>query len=375
MADTTSQAAARPAHLVGQVAPSRKGLRFTDDSLAASAGLLRDASLTSRNPFLTPEWLAAWWRHFGPSRDAARVVRCEASDVRLVALLPVYLWWRKPLRVLRFLGHGPSDLLAPPTLSGASPAQTAVALRDYLADSADGWDVFIGEQLPATPSLAPQLAATVIRKEGSPSLEIRGTWEDYLSSLSANLRQQIRRRERNLARSHAVRFRLTESHDSLRDDLDVLFRLHERRWGAESRKFQSRRAFHQDFAEQAFERGWLRLWTLEVDGRPVAVWYGIRFAGIDTYYQSARDPDLEHASIGLVLLAHTIREAHRDGASEYRFGRGGEAYKYRMATRDDGLETVMVARNWRGATAVRAASCAGRLPRRPLAVVRRLIGD
>lgn len=59
----------------------------------------------------------------------------------------------------------------------------------------------------------------------------------------------------------------------------------------------------------ALDRGWLGLWTLELDDRPVAVWYGIRFAGVDTYSQSARDPGLERASIGLVLLAHSIREA------------------------------------------------------------------
>jgi CelD/BcsL family acetyltransferase involved in cellulose biosynthesis len=303
------------------------------------------------------------------------MVRCETADGRLVTVLPVYLWRRWPVRILRFIGHGPSDLLPPPVAPGAAPAHAADALRAYLTASQARWDLFIGEQIPTTAPLAGRLGATVVRREGSPSLDVRGTWEDYLSSLSANLRQQIRRRDRNLARSHAVRFRLTTSPDSLQDDLDVLFRLHRLRWGSASRKLQSRRGFHREFASVALERGWLRLWTLELDDRPVAVWYGIRFAGVDTYYLSARDPSLERESIGLVLLAHSIREAHRDGASEYRFGRGGEAYKYRLATRDDGLETFLLAKGMRGVTAMRAGQAARWLPRRPLDAVRRFAGD
>jgi CelD/BcsL family acetyltransferase involved in cellulose biosynthesis len=223
--------------------------------------------------------------------------------------------------------------------------------------------------------MAADLAAAVVRREGSPTLALGGTWDDYLASLSRNMRQQIRRRERNLARGHEVRFRLADTHHALDRDLDVLFRLHRRQWGSESRKLQSRRAFHQEFARLALDRGWLRLWTLEVDGGPVAIWYGIRFAGVDTYYQSARDPSFEGDSIGLVLLAHTIREAHQDHVSEYRFGRGGEAYKYRLATHDHGLETFMLCRTRRGRLGLYAAWAAGRLPRRSLAVVRRFLGD
>jgi CelD/BcsL family acetyltransferase involved in cellulose biosynthesis len=349
--------------------------RFTEQPLEGSEGLLTAISVASRNPFLTPEWLKAWWAHFAGRRRQARLVRCDGADGALVTVLPLYLWRRRPVRVLRFLGHGPSDLLAPPAAPGAAPAEVATALASYLAGSAPQWDVFLGEQIPAQPSLAAKLRGTVVRREGSPALAVRGTWEGYLGSLSANMRQQIRRRERNLGRNHDVRFRLAETPEALDRDLDVLFALHRRQWGSASRKLQSRRGFHDEFARLALDRDWLRLWTLELDGRPVAVWYGIRFAGVDTYYQSARDPRYERESVGLVLLAHTIREAHRDHVSEYRFGRGGETYKYRLATHDHGLETFMVCRTARGRLGLHAASAMRRLPRGPLATVRRFLGD
>jgi CelD/BcsL family acetyltransferase involved in cellulose biosynthesis len=373
MAEIMSHGAFTAAAPVDQLEVSQGGFRFRTEPV--DTALLAELAGASRSPFLTPEWLTSWWRAFGPPGRAASMVRCEAAGGRLVTVLPVYLWRRRPVRILRFIGHGPSDLLTPPAAPGATPAHAADALRAYLTASRDQWDVFIGEQIPAAEPFAGRLGATVVRQEGSPTLDVRGTWEDYLAALSANLRQQIRRRERNLARSHAVRFRLTTSPDSLQQDLDVLFRLHRLRWGSASEKLQSRRGFHREFARLALERGWLRLWTLELDDRPVAVWYGIRFAGVDTYYLSARDPSLERESIGLVLLAHSIREAHNDGSSEYRFGRGGESYKYRLATRDDALETFMLAKGMRGKTAMCAGMAVRWLPRRPLDAVRRLAGD
>lgn len=77
-------------------------------------------ALANRNPFLTPGWLTAWWTAFGPPGRAASAVRCETADGRLVTLLPLYLWRRQPVRILQFIGHGPSDLVAPAVAPGAA---------------------------------------------------------------------------------------------------------------------------------------------------------------------------------------------------------------------------------------------------------------
>jgi CelD/BcsL family acetyltransferase involved in cellulose biosynthesis len=82
------------------------------------------------------------------------------------------------------------------------------------------------------------------------------------------------------------------------------------------------------------------LWFCELDGVPAACWYGFRFAGIESHFQSGRNPRFEQESPGTVLLVRTIRAALEDGVGEYRFLRGGEAYKDRFATEDPGVETV-----------------------------------
>jgi CelD/BcsL family acetyltransferase involved in cellulose biosynthesis len=145
----------------------------------------------------------------------------------------------------------------------------------------------------------------------------------------------------------------------------TLASLHDARWAGErTGAFSAGRAeFHQDFAKTALERRWLRLWLAEVDGRAVAAWYGFRFGGAEWYYQSGRDPDWDKESVGLVLLAHTIRAAFDDGLTTYRLLRGGESYKDRFATSDPGLETVVAGSGPLGSAAQRASGAALRLRR------------
>ena len=327
--------------------------RGDDSSLRAEWTAL---AARSRNVFATPEFLSTWHRHFAADRDVA-LTPVRAADGRLLALAPLYRWRSRPLRVLRFLGHGAGDELGPicaPEDAGAAGAE----LRRLLASGELGCDVVLGEQLRGDAGWSSALGARVLAAEGSPVLHLDGTWDDYLSRKSRNLREQVRRRERKLAREHDVRFRLADGSSPLERDLAELFRLHELRWGAGGTHFARHADFHREFARLASERGWLRLWFLEVDGEPRAVWYGLRFAGVEWYYQAGRDPAWDERAVGFVLLVQTMRAALEDGVREYRFGRGGEEYKYRFADSDPGLETIAVARGAAGATAVQAARLA-----------------
>ena len=105
------------------------------------------------------------------------------------------------------------------------------------------------------------------------------------------------------------------------------------------------------------EEGLLRLWHLEIGETPVAAWLGFRVGRVESFYQAGRDPAWDHASVGLVLLAHSIRTALEDGLDEYRFLRGAEPYKYRFADEDPGVETVVVAPRapWAAAGLARSA--------------------
>jgi CelD/BcsL family acetyltransferase involved in cellulose biosynthesis len=343
-------------------APGESRLTLVDDWNAIRAEW---SALSKRDGciFGTWEWASTWWRHFGGGRRLL-LTASRRPDGSIAALLPAYEALRRPVRAARFVGHGPGDLLGPVSAPEDRPA-AAAALGEAVDGGLWGCRVFFAEKLDAT--WAPLIGGRVLRREVSPVLRTEGrTWEDFLASVSPNLREQMRARERRLSHDHDVRFRLSQDRRSLNDDLEMLFRLHDARWaGGVSPGFVGRnRDFHREFARVALTLGWLRLWMLEVDGRPAAAWYGFRFGNADWYYQAGRDPSLEQYSVGFVLLVHTIREAFRDGVSAYRFGRGDQPYKQRFASEAAPLETRALSSGLLGACAVHGARAALRLPLR-----------
>jgi CelD/BcsL family acetyltransferase involved in cellulose biosynthesis len=306
----------------------------------------------SGSVFKTALWSRVWWKHHGGGGELL-LHATRAADGSLSCALPLYAWRRRLPRVLRFLGHGPGDELGPVYDRGRQAA-AADALRAVL-DALD-WDIFLGEQLPADEGWPELLAGGSWRREASPSLELPATWDEYVASRSANFREQLRRREAGLRREGEVATRLADR-TSLEDDLDTLFALHRARWRSTPTDF-SDTPFHRELAREALERGWLRLTLLELDGRAVAAWHGFHVGSISSYYQAGRDPSFERHSVGFVLLARTIRAAIEEGASEYRFGRGGEAFKSRFTDEDPGLETAVLARSAIGRAAVAGARVA-----------------
>jgi CelD/BcsL family acetyltransferase involved in cellulose biosynthesis len=320
----------------------------------------------SRNIFSTWEWASIWWRRYGvPHRPL--VVACH-DEREIAALLPLYLWSRRPLRIARFIGHGPADQLGP-ICSPAGRATGADALRSVAVQAE--LDLILAELLPGGEGWPQLLRERPLLAEASPTISLRDGWDAYLAGRSANLRQQLRRRERELHRRYDVRFRLASEPDQLQDDLSLMFALHRARWGPAESAFTRFEDFHRDFAAVALERGWLRLWFLELAGRPAAAWYGFRFAEVESYYQAGRDPGLRDDSVGFVLLSHTIRQAAEDGMQEYRLLRGDERFKLRFAEADAGVASFALGRGLVG-RAARAAAGTGLRSSKARSVLRRL---
>lgn len=322
-----------------------------------------------QNVFTTWEFATTWWEHFAAGRRLLTVA-CRDPGGELFAILPLYLWRRRPLRVMRFLGNGAGDILGP-VCRPERYDDAARALRRLLEVAPWDWDVFVGENLPGEQHWPQRLGGQLIRREGNPVLRTAEGFDQFLARRTPNFRQKVRQWERQLARRWRVRYRLSDS-ATLDADLDELFRLHEANFGARSAFGGRRTAFHRAFAHRALERGWLRLWLLELDDRPVAAHYGFRFGDVESFYQSGRDPGLQRESPGMALLAHAIRSSFDDGIREFAFLRGHEPYKYRFATDDHGLDNVCLVRGPAAAAAlafiqaVRLSPAARKVLRGPL---------
>lgn len=320
--------------------------------------------------FATWELATSWWRHFGSDSEPV-LLRCRLPGGG-AAIMPLCRSRRGPLHILRFIGYGPADMLGP-ICAPADREAAGAALREALADGAAGpWHVLLAERMPVG-SLGEAIGGRRLQREASPELEIGGrSWEDFRASRSRNMKEKLRRNTRKLEKQHQLSFRLCEDPERLDADLETLIRLHRARWGEGEGAFQREAvvAFHHDFAAAALRRGWLRLWTMEVDGEPAAAWYGFRFGGTESFYQSGRDPRFDRFSIGFLMLMRTVQAAFEDGLDRYAFLRGDEPYKDRLAEADPGLETRALGRSPLGSGAVLSGSVALRS-----AGVRRRVAD
>lgn len=308
----------------------------------------RETAVAGGNAFVTPEWFTAWYAHYGEDVEAAIVVvRDTAGDV--VGVLPL----ARQGTELRFAGANVGDRFEPVARPGHLLEVAAAAGRvigetwpqaHLVLHNVDDGASWVPELVGATG----RLSLTPLRGGVLPYVELGGSWDDYLATRSRNFRNQVGRKERNLVKQHSARFRTADDPARVAADMKTFFALHEARWtdheGGSSLTTPAVQAFHADFAAAALDRGWLRLTFLEAGDSEVAGLYGWRLGGRSSYFNAGWEPGFAESSVGLVLLAHAIRSACEEGAVEYDLLLGDEGYKYRFATGERPVRTVVAAR-------------------------------
>jgi CelD/BcsL family acetyltransferase involved in cellulose biosynthesis len=300
----------------------------------------RTMAEASRNVFATPEWAETWWHHFGSGRESLTVL-CRQTDGRPLAILPLYLERRGGIRIVRFVGDGAADQLGP-VCAASDVAQSGRAMHRFLTENQRRFDLFIGRSMDGGEDWSRLLGARALNRQGSPRLRLaRRSWDDIVAQHSKHFRERVVAGERRLRRRNALEYRLVRDRAELDGALDTLLRLHSELRGDRPSSFLRIGQFHRDFAARALASGWLRLWTLELEGEPAASVLDYSFCGVVSGYQLGIQQRWRKKLNVRMLVANSIRAACEDGASEYRFGRGAEDYKYQLAEADPGVLTVV----------------------------------
>ena len=298
--------------------------------------------------FMSWDWLYTWWRCLGGDRalrllevrDGARLIGLAPLVVRGPALLRL-----QPFEVVEFLGTGTagSDYLDVIAARGRE-ADVLDALVAHFAATRTALEFSHAAPGALVALLAASLAdrgwATVAQPvEVCPHIQLSGhDWDSYLGTLGAAHRYNVRRRFRNLAKSFDVRFERAQDDTGRRAFLADLVRLHRLRreslGGSDGLGDDRMVAFHEAFTARAQRAGWLRLYRLVLDGDVVAAVYGCAVGDKFYFYQSGFDPAFGRHSVGLLILAHSIRDALEEGLAEYDLLHGNEAYKYQWAVHE-----------------------------------------
>src|SRR5262249_42280859 len=137
---------------------------------------------------------------------------------------------------------------------------------------------------------------------------------------------------RNAARRRGEMAVVVGDADNSEALLEDLVRLHTSAWkrGGKAGVFGDKRMkeFHAAALPGLMAPELAGLYALIMGGATVAAYYGVHDRGRAYAYLQGFDPDYASESPGTILVAHAIEQAIKDGAREFHFLRGDEAYKY-----------------------------------------------
>ncbi len=288
----------------------------------------------SATPFQSPEWLLAWWRHLGQGKLWVLALR---EDGRLRALAPFFIheYPGSRKRQVLLLGTGISDyldLLIEPEFDGVALA----AILAHLESERDAWDHCDFQQLPGNSALLGaerpgDCKSQVTVQEVCPVLTLPENSGELPACVPPHMLAKLRYYRKRAQRTAPARMETVDA-ANFGELFENLIRLHEARWGARGQNGvladEHLRRFHREAAEGMLAAGTLRLYALRLGEEIVASWYGFSHGHRAFYYLGGFKPALAPLSPGTLMIGYAIEEAINEGAGEFDFLRGREAYKY-----------------------------------------------
>ncbi|MBI2859750.1 MAG: GNAT family N-acetyltransferase [Chloroflexi bacterium] len=279
--------------------------------------------------FLTPQWQRTWWENFGTGNPLLIAVR-EGDSLAGVAPL-----MRTETGISLLGSSDVCDYLdivaAPGGEQGACQALAGYLLQlpwqslDFFSLHAES--VARRHFLPA--ARASGLAVQEELEDVCPQRELPATWEEYLASLSAGQRHELKRKMRRMASESGVAWETVTGGQGLDKDMDDFFRLFldSREAKGEFLTPQMKRYFR-SLVEMTARYGWLRLFFLKVSGERIASAIAFDYGNTYYLYNSGYDKRFSGFAVGLLLKAKCIEAAIAAGKKRFDFLRGREPYKY-----------------------------------------------
>lgn len=312
-------------------------IQVTEETIESLSRLRKSvgSGLNWNSPFALPGWMAAW---LGCCRGDHEVrIAAFRCGGKLLGIAPLLQKDRKAGLI------GSPDLCDYLDFPVAKKGPQAFyrALLPYLSECGIR-QMEIGPLREDSPALRdiPGTAAedgwlvSEAAEEASYEMTLPGTWAAYLSGLKGKQRHEVRRKLRRLSEIAEFRLRLVESPQELPQELDTFLDLFRQSREDKNDFLTGRRlAFFRRVTANMAAEGMLRLYFLDIDGRPAACALCFQDAETLYLYNSGYDRQFATLSVGQVCTFLTIREGIAKGLQCYNFLKGDEAYKKRLGGR------------------------------------------
>src|SRR5438128_5942582 len=305
--------------------------------------------------FQSYEWQRTWWAHFGETEASRSLhVIVLTADREVVAIAPFVVEAVRiapfvSLRRLVFLGTGTTDYLDLLVQRGLESICCARIAAHLAQESSASFDVVSLSDIPECSASRSHLFEA-LRAHGfegktfvveqCPRAVLKGTWKETLDSFEGGRGQRLVKRVRKMKQRFRVELEVSQGAGALGADIDEFMVMHQHRWTSAGKKgvFAERTmaAFQRAVAQAFFDRGWLFLAFLRIDGRRVAAMCSFKHRGDLSYYLGGLVDAGEASkhSPGLVFHCLCMEELIPRGIGVYDFLRGSHLYKYRCGAVD-----------------------------------------
>ncbi|MCH8009343.1 MAG: GNAT family N-acetyltransferase [Chloroflexi bacterium] len=297
-------------------------------------------------PFQHPTWQRVWLEEFQDGRDLLLLAVRDGEE--LVGVAPLL----RDGDTLTLVGHYSICDYMDFVVAADQGRNVFEAILTKLQDEAWSQLELRGLREGSTtltelPQAAESRGMTVEREEEAvaPRIQLPGDWEEYVSSLKKKHRHELRRKLRNLESAGDLELRTYTSPKDVEMHLPVLLRfmVESREDKATFLSEQMGLFFHK--ATQALAKeNLIRLYELELNGKPVASVLCFDQGGQLYMYNSGYDPEYAPMSVGIASKALCLRQAIADGKHCLDLLRGDEEYKYRLGAQDQQIYKLSIRR-------------------------------
>ncbi len=310
---------------------------ITQESFDSLASCWGDPShrLKWNSIFVLPAWLRVWWQEF--SSGAELYLGAVRQGEKIIGIAPLMV--RDGMASL--LGSmDVCDYLDFVAAPGLEMDFFTVLLDDLREKGINHLDL---ESLRPDSTVLTDLIA-IARNRGyevlrhlegvSVELDLPSTWEEYLATLAAKQRHEVRRKLRRLLEAGKIDYHIVEDSVAVNKAMDSFLKMF-----SESREDKAtfltsqRESFFRSLADIMAKTGLLRLGILELDSTPTSMIMYFDYNDCIYLYNSGYDSQYNSLSVGLLCKVLCIKESIQEGKKRFDFLKGDEIYKYHLGGR------------------------------------------
>jgi len=280
--------------------------------------------------FQTYEWVTSWLKYFWQGKPLAFLFVWKEN--KLIALAPLLKDEKGKIGCRHSLVTPVNDeSLRTSIILSEEPREALISLITHTRKSGRPMRLIskmtrksspVAEFLPEVVKSF-NLSTVIFLKNSSPILHLDGNWETYLKTKSRHFQKELRRKRNQLEKAGSLQVKKVLRADEFQRAMPDILSIERNSWKEKSgTSFTARPKvlnFYTELGLHLAEKGWLRIYLLYLNSKPVAHIFGLVYGDEYCALKTSYDNNLRNLSPGIILFEHVLKDAFEQGLKTFDF--------------------------------------------------------